>query len=313
MCCIAVPVADAAGRVVAALSVAMPKSRFHERPHRGLDEGARCGGRAHRRALGGPETTERRMIEPSFIFGQFVSGLSTAMYLFLIASGLSLIFGVLRVLNFAHGSFYMLGAYLAWQLVQWLGPRTESFWLAVLGAALRRRAGGRADRAPAAAPHVSPRGAVPAALHLCAGAGASRRGAGTPGARSSSACPRPPSMEGAFRVFGTNVPSTPSSSWSLGPAIALGIWLLLNRTGLGRTVRAAALDREMLVRARRQRRLALHRHVRARLVLRRPRRRAGDAGAQPGAGHGRRDHRRSLHRGGDRRARARCGARSSAR
>ena len=72
------------------------------------------------------------MIEPSFLFGQFVSGLSTAMYLFLIASGLSLIFGVLGVLNFAHGSFYMLGAYLAWQLVQWLGPRTESFWVAVL-------------------------------------------------------------------------------------------------------------------------------------------------------------------------------------
>jgi len=76
------------------------------------------------------------MIEPSFLFGQFVSGLSTAMFLFLIASGLSLIFGVLRVLNFAHGSFYMLGAYLAWQIVQWLGPRTESFWFAALCAAL---------------------------------------------------------------------------------------------------------------------------------------------------------------------------------
>ena len=56
-----------------------------------------------------------------FLFGQLLSGLTTAMFLFLIASGLSLIFGVLRVLNFAHGSFYMLGAYLAWQVVQWLG------------------------------------------------------------------------------------------------------------------------------------------------------------------------------------------------
>ena len=44
------------------------------------------------------------------------------MFLFLIASGLSLVFGVMRVLNFAHGSFYMLGAYLAWQGVQWLTP-----------------------------------------------------------------------------------------------------------------------------------------------------------------------------------------------
>ena len=55
------------------------------------------------------------MFEPSFLFGQFVGGLSIAMFLFLIASGLSLIFGVLRILNFAHGSFYMVGAYLAWQ------------------------------------------------------------------------------------------------------------------------------------------------------------------------------------------------------
>jgi branched-subunit amino acid ABC-type transport system permease component len=74
-------------------------------------------------------------LEPSFIFGQFVGGLTAAMTLFLIASGLSLIFGVLRVLNFAHGSFYMIGAYLAWQIVQWIGPGGEGFWLAVLGAA----------------------------------------------------------------------------------------------------------------------------------------------------------------------------------
>ena len=52
-----------------------------------------------------------------FLFGQFLGGLTTAMFLFLIASGLSLVFGVLRVLNFAHGSFYMLGAYIAWQIV----------------------------------------------------------------------------------------------------------------------------------------------------------------------------------------------------
>ena len=58
------------------------------------------------------------------------------MFLFIVASGLSVVFGVLRVLNFAHGSFYMLGAYLAWQMMQWLGPVTGNFWLAVLGAAL---------------------------------------------------------------------------------------------------------------------------------------------------------------------------------
>src|SRR3954447_18666342 len=70
------------------------------------------------------------------LFSQFMSGLTTAMFLFLIASGLSLVFGVMRVLNFAHGSFYMLGAYIAWQVVQLVQPGPGRFWLAVLGAAL---------------------------------------------------------------------------------------------------------------------------------------------------------------------------------
>ena len=71
------------------------------------------------------------MPDPSFVFAQSISGLTAAMFLFLIASGLSLIFGVLRVLNFAHGTFYMLGAYSAYQIVQWIGP----------GPAAGRRAG----------------------------------------------------------------------------------------------------------------------------------------------------------------------------
>ena len=75
-------------------------------------------------------------MDASSLFSQFMSGLTTAMFLFLIASGLSLVFGVMRVLNFAHGSFYMLGAYIAWQVVQWLQPSGARFWLAVLAAAL---------------------------------------------------------------------------------------------------------------------------------------------------------------------------------
>src|SRR5262245_62107585 len=77
----------------------------------------------------------QHMPDPSFMFAQSVSGLTAAMFLFLIASGLSLIFGVLRVLNFAHGTFYMLGAYSAFQLVQWIGAGPGRFWLAALGAA----------------------------------------------------------------------------------------------------------------------------------------------------------------------------------
>src|SRR5437773_137118 len=74
--------------------------------------------------------------DPSFLFAQALSGLTAAMFLFLIAAGLSLIFGVLRVLNFSHGSFYMLGAYLAYQVVQWAATTPGRFWWATIGAAL---------------------------------------------------------------------------------------------------------------------------------------------------------------------------------
>ena len=52
----------------------------------------------------------------SFYFVQFVTGLASACSLFLVASGLSIIFGVTRIVNFAHGAFYMLGAYVAFTL-----------------------------------------------------------------------------------------------------------------------------------------------------------------------------------------------------
>ena len=77
-------------------------------------------------------------MSPSFLFSQFMGGLTTAMFLFLIASGLSLVFGVMRVINFAHGSFYMLGAYLAWQAVQWLHPTGGGFWSCCATTAGRR-------------------------------------------------------------------------------------------------------------------------------------------------------------------------------
>ena len=58
---------------------------------------------------------------------QLLNGIEYGLLLFLVASGLTLIFGVLGVLNFAHGSFYMLGAYLAY----WVGERTGSLGMAI--------------------------------------------------------------------------------------------------------------------------------------------------------------------------------------
>jgi len=64
----------------------------------------------------------------SLIALQLLNGVEQGLLLFLVASGLTLVFGVLGVLNFAHGSFYMLGAYLAF----WLAERTGSLLFAVL-------------------------------------------------------------------------------------------------------------------------------------------------------------------------------------
>src|SRR5512140_3361565 len=72
------------------------------------------------------------MDDVSLLINQFFGGLTTAMFLFLIASGLSLIFGILRVLNFAHGSLYMLGAYLAYFFASQFVNVPGQFWWAAL-------------------------------------------------------------------------------------------------------------------------------------------------------------------------------------
>lgn len=63
---------------------------------------------------------------------QILGALSLGMLLFLLASGLSMIFGLMRIINVAHGSFYMIGAYLAVEILR----HVDSFVLALLGAAL---------------------------------------------------------------------------------------------------------------------------------------------------------------------------------
>jgi branched-chain amino acid transport system permease protein len=185
------------------------------------------------------------LVDASFLFGQFLGGLTTAMFLFLIASGLSLVFGVMRVLNFAHGSFYMLGAYIAWQMVRWLAPTPQRFWLAALAAAvavallgtvierlLLRHLYGRDELYQLLFTY---------ALVLILG-DAAKAIWGT-GQLSVS---RPPILAGALNLFGTTLPTYNLFIMLMGPAIAVTVWLVLTRSAAGRMVRAAALDREML-------------------------------------------------------------------
>ena len=70
--------------------------------------------------------------QPAFAFIQVLNSVSQGMNLFIIASGLSLIFGVLRVINFAHGAFYMFGAYILYSVAE---SYELGFWTGVVGAA----------------------------------------------------------------------------------------------------------------------------------------------------------------------------------
>jgi branched-chain amino acid transport system permease protein len=181
----------------------------------------------------------------SFLFGQMMSGLTTAMFLFLIASGLSLVFGVMRVLNFAHGSFYMIGAYVAWQVVYWLAPLAGSFWVAALIAAggvallggviervLLHRLYGREELYQLLLTY---------ALVLIL-ADAAKFAWGT----NQLSVATPKLLAGAVHALGATLPLYNLFVIVLGPLIAVGGWLALHRTGPGRMMRAAAADREML-------------------------------------------------------------------
>src|SRR5437016_4033054 len=71
----------------------------------------------------------------AFYVVQFLTGLASAASLFLVASGLSIIFGVTRIVNFAHGAFYMLGAYAAFTLTERFSGAL-GFWGGIVAAAL---------------------------------------------------------------------------------------------------------------------------------------------------------------------------------
>jgi branched-subunit amino acid ABC-type transport system permease component len=185
------------------------------------------------------------MPDASFVFAQSLSGLTAAMFLFLIASGLSLIFGVLRVLNFAHGTFYMLGAYAAFQIVQWIGTGPGMFWVAALGAALGVAVlGGLVERFLFR--YLYGKEELYQLLFTYALVLILSDVAKIAWGTQQKSVSRPPGLSGAFTLFGTTIPYYNLFILVLGPAIALAFWFVLQRTRVGRFIRAAALDRETL-------------------------------------------------------------------
>lgn len=185
------------------------------------------------------------MPDLSFVFAQSLSGLTAAMFLFLIASGLSLIFGVLRVLNFAHGTFYMLGAYGAYQIVQWIGAESGMFWVAVLGAALAVAIlGGVVERLLLR--HLYDREELYQLLFTYALVLVLSDAAKIIWGTQQKGVTRPAELTGSVSLFGATIPYYNLFILALGFAVAVGFWVILQRTRVGRLIRAAALDRETL-------------------------------------------------------------------
>jgi len=179
-----------------------------------------------------------------FYIVQFLTGLSDASALFFIASGLSLIFGVTRIVNFAHGSFYMVGAYLAYTFISFFPQNLYFFWIGVLGAALVVGVLGvlveisllrRLYHVPELFLLVATFGIV---LILQDGTRLIFGGEDLLG-------PRAPRLEGSVNIMGSLIPQYDLLLISMAPLVLGGIWLLLHRTRWGLLVRAATEDREM--------------------------------------------------------------------
>jgi branched-chain amino acid transport system permease protein len=178
---------------------------------------------------------------------QFLTGLSHAATLFLVASGLSIIFGVTRIVNFAHGSFYMLGAYLAYTFSQLLMAKlgtATGFWIGIVGAALAAGVLGvimemvllrRIYRAPELFQLLATFGVVLViedAVRWLWGP-------------EDLLSPRAPGFRGTVDILGQRFPQYHLLLMCLGPLVMTLLWLLFHRTRWGTLVRAATQDREM--------------------------------------------------------------------
>ena len=174
-----------------------------------------------------------------------LSGMANASTLFLVASGLSLIFGVSRIVNFAHGSFYMLGAYLAYSLISYSGASLVGLIFAVIGSCLILGLFG------ALIEFVLLRRlyASPQLFQLLATFGLSLLISDLVlfvWGPESLLGPRIHGLGGAIQVFGRSIPTYDFVVIGAGPVIFTLLWWLLNRTFWGILVRAATEDREMV-------------------------------------------------------------------
>ncbi|WP_407165726.1 ABC transporter permease [Bradyrhizobium sp. ORS 111] len=180
----------------------------------------------------------------AFYVVQFLTGLASAASLFLVASGLSIIFGVTRIVNFAHGAFYMLGAYVAFTLTERLDGAL-GFWGGIVAAALIVAAIGvlvemlllrRIYHSPELFQLLATFGLTLMVEDLVVLIWGPDDLVGR----------RAPGFRGAIDFFGQNVPSYDLFLIVLGPVVLGALWLMFQRTRWGILVRAATQDRDMV-------------------------------------------------------------------
>ena len=166
-------------------------------------------------------------MSPASLFAQLLNGLAGASSLFLVAAGLTLIFGVTRVVNFAHGSLYMLGAYVAWTLIEVLGRGPFGFWgavalaalaVAALGALIERLLLKRIYAAPELLQLAATFGIVLVVRDVALYVWGPEDLLG----------PRAAGFAGAVDVFGRAVPTYDFVLLALGPLVLLALWVLVN-------------------------------------------------------------------------------------
>ncbi|MGH7394793.1 MAG: branched-chain amino acid ABC transporter permease [Candidatus Methylomirabilales bacterium] len=172
---------------------------------------------------------------------QALNALQAGMLLFLLSSGLALIFGMLHVINFAHGAFYMLGAYagltgLALTGRFWLAVPLAVLAVALLGALLERTLIRRLYAADPLAQALLTFGLL---LVLDEGV----KWLWGPQIRS---LPTPEALRGAVLLLGVPYPAYRLVVVAVGGVAALGLWFFLERSRLGAILRAGVADRQMV-------------------------------------------------------------------
>jgi branched-subunit amino acid ABC-type transport system permease component len=181
---------------------------------------------------------------PKGIIIQLLSGISVGMVIFLIAVGLSLIFGTLRILNLAHGSLYMLGAYLCFWISSIISQMSGAFWWSLLLApiivslfggiieiSLLRRIYSR---------EILDQFLLTFALILIIGDlcklawGVDYHTVSTPWP-----------LNAPLGFMGISFPRYNLFLILIGPLMFFGLWALIHRTKLGRIIRAVIYNRDM--------------------------------------------------------------------